>query len=311
MKSAQRRWYRFWLVALAVLVTAGAAGRADAAPPQRIVSVNVCTDQLLLRLVPRKRIAALSYLAVDPTLSNAYEEAKGLPLVVGATEEVLAHDADLVLAQEYSTTATVGLLRQIGRRVVMVPLAQSFEGIRLAIRTIATAVEEPERGEALVAEFDRRLKAVTASPAKRPTALAYQVNSLASGSGTLLDEVITAAGFRNLALELPLGPAGRLPLETLVEHPPDLIVLGNTAREFHSIVGDNLRHPAFRKILGSRPSIELPMARWLCGTPDIVNAVEALALARERLASDAAATGVGKAALAAPADMRAAGAAAQ
>jgi len=269
----------------AALVTAAAIGDARASPPARIVSLNVCTDQLLLSLVPRERIAALSYLATDATLSAATEEAKGLPFVVGATEEVLAHDPDLVLAQEYSTTATVNLLKRIGKRVVMVPLAQSFDGIRASIRVIAEAVEERARGEALIAAFDRRLAAVSQHRSRRPTALAYQVNSLASGPGTLLDEVIAAAGFRNLARELPLGPAGRLPLETLVAKPPDVIVLGNAPDDFRSIVGDNLRHPAFAEMMRTRPTIDLPMSRWLCGTPAIAASVEELGRAREAIAA--------------------------
>ena len=39
------------------------------AKPQRIVSLNLCTDQLLLQLVEPERIAALTYLSDDPRQS--------------------------------------------------------------------------------------------------------------------------------------------------------------------------------------------------------------------------------------------------
>ena len=68
-----------WMVGLAVLAASAAilaplTGRAvpssapapAATPPRRIVSLNLCTDQILLDLVPRDRIAALSELVADP-----------------------------------------------------------------------------------------------------------------------------------------------------------------------------------------------------------------------------------------------------
>jgi iron complex transport system substrate-binding protein len=269
-----------------LLVSPGAlaGGITDAAePPQRIVSLTVCTDQLLLDLVPRERIAALSYLAVDPTLSAKVEEARGLKGVRGMAEEVMALEPDLVIAQEYSTTASVSLLRRLGFRVVDVPLATDFGGMRRAIRIIAGAVGAQARGEAMIAAFDARLAAAAPEGPQRPRALAYQVNSLASGSGSLADAAFAAAGFHNMARSRPLGPGGRLPLEEIVADPPDLLVLANTPEEFRSTVGDNLRHPAFEAVVASRPHMQLAMPLWLCATPQIAGAVEELGMRRRAL----------------------------
>jgi len=269
---------------LAVLLAAGAGiDCARAASPRRIVSLTVCTDQLLLDLVAHDRIAALSYLAVDPTLSLKVEEARGLKRVRGMAEEVLALEPDLVIAQEYSTTATVNLLRRLGFRVVLVPLATDFEGLRRAIRVIAKAVGSQERGEAMIAAFDRRLAAAAPKGPERPRALAYQVNSLASGPGSLADAALEAAGLHNVARDRALGPGGRLPLEDVVADPPDLLVLANAPEEFRSIVGDNLRHPAFQALMQGRPHMQLQMPLWLCATPQIADAVEELGAKRRAL----------------------------
>ncbi len=133
------------VIALLAIALAGALP-AYAYRPLRIVSLNLCTDQILLDLVPRERIAALSFLVADPTMSPRVADAKGLTLVQGAAEEVLAFDPDLILAGTYSTPATVSLLERLGRRVVKVPMASSFEEIRVAVRLMAEAVGEPERG---------------------------------------------------------------------------------------------------------------------------------------------------------------------
>lgn len=271
-RSAVLAW-----IALAAL-PAGAA-----APAARIVSLNVCTDQILVDLVPKERIAAVSLLAADPSVSAATEAVRGLKLIHIAAEEVLAVDPDLVIAGEGWTPATVDLLQRLGRRVVVVPLATSLEGVREAVRVIAKAVGEEERGERLVANFDRRLAAVRSRPGPRPTALAYQVNSLSAGPGSLLDAALDAAGFENLARQLPLGPAGRLPLETLVADPPDLIVLTVAPDQFRTVAADNLRHPALRDVLFRRAHLTLEMPLWLCGTPRVAEAVERLAATRLKL----------------------------
>jgi iron complex transport system substrate-binding protein len=271
------------LSGLLAVAAGGAGSHAHAAPPQRIVSLTVCTDQLLLDLVPRKRIAALSYLAVDPTLSLKVEEARGIMSVHWFAEEVVALNPDLVLAQAYSTTAAVNLLQRLGFRVVLVPLATDFDSMRQAIRVIAEAVGEKARGESMIAAFDKRIASARPQGPGRPSALAFQVNSLTSGPGSLVDAAFEAGGFRNMARDHRLGPGGRLPLEEIVADPPDLIVLANSPDEFRSTVGDNLRHPAFAHVVKSRPHMQLPMPLWLCATPAIAGAVEQLGAERRAL----------------------------
>jgi len=269
------------------------AGQADARP-QRIVSLNLCTDQLLIDLADRSRIAALSRLAADPVLSAVADRVSGLTLLRGRAEEVLALTPDLVVTSAYSTPETVSLLRRLGIKVVVIPLAGDLEGVRSAIRVLAEAIGDTEAGEAMIREFDRRLRAAAPPDDGRPTALAYQVNSLTSGPGGLIDAALTAAGFRNAAASRTLGPGGRLPLEMLVASPPDLVVLANSPDAFRTVIADNLRHPAFRELLARHRHVEIEMPLWLCGTPAIATAVERLARVRagmeaaERKTADAA-----------------------
>jgi len=287
-----RRGLALRTVALGLMLLAGgttASAQSDvhhvAPAPQRIVSLTVCTDQLLLELVPRERIAALSYLATDPTLSSKVEEARGFKSIHASAEEVVQLAPDLVIAQQYSMTPTVDLLRRLGYRVVLVPLGSDFDGLRNAIRTIAEAVGEKPRGEELIASFDERVAAAAPKGPERPTALAYEVNSLVSGPGTLVDAALAASGFRNAARDMRLGPGGRLPLEEVVADPPDLIVLANAPDEFRSVVGDNLRHPAFTELVKRQASMRLAMPLWLCPTPELAEAVERLGRMRETLIS--------------------------
>lgn len=261
----------------ALAFTAGVAPLRAETAPRRIVSLNMCTDQLLLDLVKPDRIAAVSYLGTDATLSAYAKELAPFKKVQGTAEEVLALEPDLIIAGEYTTGATVDLLRRVGQKVLIVPMATDFDGMRATVRQLAAAVGETARGEEVLQHFDDRLRAARSTVASRPTALAYQVGSFVSGSESLLDAAMTAAGYRNLARELKLGAGGRLPLEQLLTSPPDLLVLANAADDFRTVLADNLRHPALQQAMSRRPSVHLPMPYWMCATPKIAEAVEILA----------------------------------
>ena len=81
---------------------------------------------------------------------------------------MLRYDPDLVLAGPFGVSATVDLLRRLGRNVVIVPLPQDLEGVRASVRAVAAAVGEEAKGEALVADFDRRLSALRPARHRRP-----------------------------------------------------------------------------------------------------------------------------------------------
>lgn len=271
--------------ALAVISTlAMGIGPALAAKPTRIVSINLCTDQLLLDLVPRERIAALSRLAADRDVSAVADQLTGIKLVYGGAEEVIGNRPDLVLASPFSATPTVSLLTRLGYRVELVPFATDFDGIRRVVRQVASAVGEVERGEEVVAAFDRAVApSDEAGAGAQPEALVYQVNGLVSGTGSLADAALAAAGLRNQATRRALGSGARLALENIVVMPPDLVVLAQGMHTYRTVVSDNLRHPALARVMARTAGLELPMPLWLCGTPKVAAAVQLLNMARHRL----------------------------
>lgn len=279
------------LIGLGTCLTAAALGllgappaHAQSAKAHRIVSLDVCADQILVELVGRERIAAVTHLAADPAVSAIPEKARGIPITRGAAEDVLRYNPDLVLAGQFGVSATVDLLRRLKKNVVVVPLASDLDGVRVAVRTVAAAVGEREMGEAMLAAFDRRLVALgSRSNRPRPMAVIYQVGGSVSGPGSLAEAALVAAGFRNKATEYRLTRGGQVPLELLVAEPPDLLVLASAADEYRTALADNLRHPVLRLLRERHASLELPWQLWLCGTPHLADAIERLAEARARL----------------------------
>jgi iron complex transport system substrate-binding protein len=305
MKPAMRKGpsvnRRGWAVLATALLTlslaagptlaGGRAGAGDASKPRRIASLNVCTDQLLLILGMRKRLVSVTFLAADPSSSAMPEAARGLNLNRGRAEEILPLRPDLVLAGATAATPTVQLLRRLGHRVVVVPLATTLGDIPRNIETVARAVGEGARGKKLIARFNKELKRITAAlPAVRenppPSAMLFGPSGVTSGADSLAGAIITAAGFNNGMTALGLKGVGRVPLETVLAFRPRLLILSSLKVSNPSLAGNLLAHPALGRSFASRAMIRINHHVWACGTPLVLDAIRRLALIRARLVGE-------------------------
>lgn len=263
------------------------AAHAEApAKPERIVSLNVCVDQLLLLMVEKRRIAALTRHATDRDFSNMTEAAHGLAQTHGRAEEVLPLKPDLVIGGEFTTAQTLALLRRLGLRVEVMKLANSLADVRANMRWLGALVGEPARAAALVAELDRRLAAVARAipPGPRPVLAFYNTSGYTAAPGTLGDDAIRAAGFENIAAKLGLGSEGRLVLEWLAVRRVDALIVVDTAGTASSRAMEAVSHPAIRRLAARRPHAAIPGRLWVCETPYVAEAVERLARLRREAA---------------------------
>lgn len=256
---------------------------ADArAAPARIASIWLCADVLVMRLAERDRIVSLSRFAADPALSPVAAAVRGISANRGRAEEILPLRPDLVIAGTNAAPATRALLRRLGARLLELPPAADFAGVRANIRRVAAALGTPTRGEAMIAAMDRRLAAARTAAGARPRLLFYR-GGYVHGRGTLLDAIMRAAGFDNDGAALIGAGAGWVSLERLLLRPPDALLLGGTdSRRARRATGP-AAHPALRRLVARLPTMPLPDRAWHCGWPDAADAVVALARFRARL----------------------------
>jgi iron complex transport system substrate-binding protein len=231
---------------------------------ERVVSLNLCSDQMLVLLAPEK-VAALSPLARDPSLSFVAGQAERLPVVRASAEAVLRLHPDLVLAAPYGAQTTVAVLQQDGIRVLRVDLPQDFAGIRQMTREVAAALGVPQRGEALLAAMNATLAAAP-HPDRPVRALAVQPRGFTDGPGTLMDAILHAAGLANVS------DGRRVGIEALLRHPPDLLVVP-AAPAFPSLATSMLEQPA---LAGLRQRA-IPPALTICAGPFSAQAAALLA----------------------------------
>lgn len=257
------------------------------AKPVRIVSMNLCTDQLLMLLVARKHIAAVSYLAIDPHSSAMAEQAVGLTINYGQAEEILSLAPDLILAGTFTTRPTVFLLQKLGYPVVELPVANNLPAIRNNIRIVAKAVGEIKRGETLIIRFDRQLTALTQSlmidqPTVKPLAVLYWANSYTSGIGTLANAVLEVSGLTNFAVQLEIHGTRQLSLEGLLMAQPDVLIAGRIRENEPALANEIFRHPALRQAFAHKPLVRIADYLWVCGTPFIIEAITQLVEVRQQ-----------------------------
>lgn len=250
-------------------------------PPKRVVSMNVCTDQMAMLLAEPGQLLSVSFLASDPYTSALADHAKQYVVNHGSAEEVYMLKPDLVLSGSYTTRTTVGLLRELGVTVEEFSHSTSFDDVRAEFRQMGDVLGRRERAEAIIAEFDAELAKLTSRQVPDLRVALYYANSYSSGAGTLVDEVVRAAGLRNVSNEYGLSGTGVLPLEALLMADPDIIVVADEHYDAPALAQQNFKHPAFLDLVARKRTAKLPPALTVCGGPFTLEAVRLLQDAAE------------------------------
>lgn len=271
---------------LAALVAAGpaAAGAAGSSrmegPARRVVSLNLCTDEMVLRLLPPERVAGVTWLSRDPSRSTVADLAAAVPVLYGNAEEVLGVDPDLIVAGLYTARSTVEVLRRLGHPVHDVGIPTTEAEVEAQIRELAALLGVPDSGERLVAEIDARFAALpTPAPGARPRALVLDPNGFTVGRGSIVDAMITRAGLDNAGASLAVAGHGAVPLEVAILTGADILIIDADRDRPPALATALLQHPALRR-LGRRITVaEVPSRLWTCAGPGLAEAAEILATA--------------------------------
>lgn len=260
---------------LLALLHASFAVAAQAAPPARVVSLNLCTDQLVLELLPRERIVMLSTIAADPMVSRHAAEAEGIPRYDGRVETLLQAAPDLVLAGTLAAREGSAVLARLGYRVEMLEMPETIEGSMAMISRVGQLLGEEDAARALRAQVEARLARVRAATrgTPAPLALVYLPNGVSPGTGTLRDELLAIAGWRNLAALHGIMGHGTITLEQVVSARPDLVLFDTVDLAHASLARQTLSHPALAGRISARA---VPSALWMCGGAQVAEAAEYL-----------------------------------
>ncbi len=272
------------LSALAGLALLACSLAAHAADQPRIASINVCTDQLLLKLADPEQIVGLSPYARDPARSWAAADAAKYPLLSGEAEDVLVLKPDVVVAGRFTKRATRELLKDKGLRVAEFDVADSLDDAKRQMLRMGDVVGHRDRAEAQVANLDAAIARAKAAAARTH----YRVLSLArrgwvSGEDSLLSSLLAATGLSNAAAEIGVRSGGFASLEAIVKMKPDLILLADNSSFAEDQGQAFLLHPALEKLYPPEKRLIVPERLTVCGGPMLAEALDRLTAEIERV----------------------------
>jgi iron complex transport system substrate-binding protein len=244
--------------------------------PRRIVSLDVCADQMVMQFAP-DHILALSPES-RTTLSYLRAQAARYPQTRVTVEAILALKPDLVV-RAYGGGADLSVaLERLGIPVLQLGFASDLQSVRQGLLDVSAQLDAPQRGEAIVAAFDARLGPLVpeAAPPEpdAPRALYLVSGGVTTGPGGLVDQLLRQAGLANIQTK----PGWRsLPLESMAQERADIIAAAFF--DAPSVIGDrwsSARHPLVQQQLATGESVPLSGAIIGCGGWFLADAVEAL-----------------------------------
>lgn len=251
------------------------AARPAPLVPARVISLDYCADQYVLRFVDPSRILALS---PDASRAFSYERARaiGLPTVLPRAEDVVQRGPDLVVRSYGGGPKVTSLLEKAGVPVLNLGYTGSIKDIIETAERVAAALGNVAEGQAVAAQMRARLQQLS-DRTHRPRALYLTPTGVTSGPGSLIHEMLTAAGLSNYSSRSGWHP---LPLEQLAYRAPDLIAAaffdGGTN---HRGAWSPTRHPVAQRQLREQAVVPLQGAWTACGGWFLMDAIEALASA--------------------------------
>lgn len=203
-----------------------------ATKPERIISLTISTDEILMDLVPKERIVGLSYLADDPGISNITEKSQGInsKLYGNNGEAIIALRPDLVIVADFFKPEMIQTLRDFGIKVYVYKTQTDMERVKASIREIAQVVGEVEKAEPLIEMMDRKLaeieRKVKLIPGEKRKRVVYiKVNGASFRPQSSFHDICKFAGVKDATLELQYEQAVILSKEEVVTLNPDVFVL--------------------------------------------------------------------------------------
>lgn len=235
------------------------------AAPQRVASLNLCTDELVLLLADKRQLVSVTKLGADPRETRLAHRATGLHRNNGRMESIAGLVPDLVITGGGANRYAAEIARRIGTRVVDVPPPLTIAELRRNIRTVAKALDQTARGEALVAHVDAKLGKI---PAHQRSAV------LLSGGGyTVRTDGLSAKLARYAGLAQQPFPSERVGLDRLIADPPEVIVITRYRAGQASLHQMWLAHPALKRLPASTKIIEIDGRSWTCLGPLVADDV--------------------------------------
>jgi iron complex transport system substrate-binding protein len=249
----------------------------EAAAGPRIVSMNVCTDQLLIPLADPEQILGLSRFSRDAFQSFAADDAGRYRILSGGAEDILVIKPDIVVAGLFDKRSTRELLREKGLHLAEFAVPRNLDEVKAQIREMGDVVGHPDRANAEIVRLDDAIaRARQAVAVRRYRVLPLSRRGWVAGSDSLLSSLLAETGLFNAAADLGITFGGFASLEAIVNLKPDLIVVSEAGDRAADDGGAFLLHPALERFYPPSRRIIIPDRLTVCGGVGLADALDEL-----------------------------------
>ena len=238
---------------------AAAAGGAPA--PRRVVSLKLCTDELLLMLGRPEQIASVTYLSQEPHETPLWAEGRRHRKNDGSLLSVASLAPDLVLDMGGGGRDTGRIAQRLGMRLLTLPYPRTLADVEQSVRTVAAALHRPAAGDRLIAGIEQLKRDAPPRP--------IEAMWLGGGGRSVAPDSLAAhwmalAGLKQVALQ-----GDRVTLEQMLVRPPKLLLKSGYRSSQYSSEQRWLSHP----LVAKRPiaTIVTDGRRWTCMGPPMIS----------------------------------------
>ena len=244
------------------------AGPVNASPGNHIVSLDLCSDWLLIHHAKASQSITLS------PLLNQYpfpSDTQQRDTHDGSLEQILALKPDVVVVGEFNAFMLRKRLQSLGVNVVTTPIPQTVKALDDLSSKIESLLDEAQQPKAKRASAVFHGSVSASSNRSHGRLLLLGANGYGTGRNTLEDSLITRAGWVNY---IQTDGHVRLDLEALAMDPPDAIVWSAPASP--ALAYQFAQHPVLKRAVPPQKWIQTDAWRWQCPGPWMQELVQQL-----------------------------------
>jgi iron complex transport system substrate-binding protein len=243
---------------------------AAMARPARVVSLNLCTDELLLALANDDQIASVTYLAKQRSETPYWRRAQSYRKNDGSLLSIAALKPDLVLTMGGGVRDRASIARRLGIPILDLPYPLSLSNVEESVARLSAVPGHQARGRALIGQLQQLRR--TAPSAATDTIW------LGGGGRTVPPTGLAAEWMRLAGLRQRAFRGDRVTLEQLLVSPPQVLLRSDYREGEYSGEQRWMAHPLARRTRAGR-TLATDGRRWTCMGPSLIP--EILRLRRE------------------------------
>lgn len=273
---AQLSVFLFASLFIGVASPSGHASSADGHDTTpRVISTNVCIDNILINIFGTENVVAVSNLVDDARYSHVRMLDQSIERISFDAETILSLRPSLVLISNFSNHRVVKILKDSGLKIVKVPFATKLSDISQNIQIVGTAIKQQTKAKIAADAIDQHIGETMPKTGK--FALHITSNNYIYGNNSLISDAIRYAGMAAPEQDRFANKPGFYNIENIILSKPDYLIVDGSD-EIDSLKFEHDRyHPAFKVAYPPKHRIKIEPKLWSCAhqlTPQIIDLIK-------------------------------------